>query len=177
MYDIRQCDLEEQEHFFGKEESPRMKWLNRASHLSLMGFSVLIFFFCVRLGIGKPQSPGPGFMPLLAAVLLFCLSFATIIVESRGAADDEGRKSSLGLKELTKPVCLVISLIGYAFLLNVLGYPVATFLLLFTLFSVTEPQQWRKNLVIAALVAVFSFLVFDKWLRVQLPDGIFLIGW
>jgi len=154
-----------------------MKWLNRASHLSLMGFSVLIFFFCVRLGIGKPQSPGPGFMPLLAAVLLFCLSFATIIVESRGAADDEGRKSSLGLKELTKPVCLVISLIGYAFLLNVLGYPVATFLLLFTLFSVTEPQQWRKNLVIAALVAVFSFLVFDKWLRVQLPDGIFLIGW
>jgi len=49
--------------------------------------------------------------------------------------------------------------------------------LLFTLFSVTEPQQWRKNLVIAALVAVFSFLVFDKWLRVQLPDGIFLIGW
>ena len=177
MYDIRQCDLEEQEHFFGKEESPRMKWLNRASHLSLMGFSVLIFFFCVRLGIGKPQSPGPGFMPLLAAVLLFCLSFATIIVESRGAADDEGRKSSLGLKELTKPVCLVISLIGYAFLLNVLGYPVATFLLLFTLFSVTEPQQWRKNLVIAALVAVLSFLVFDKWLRVQLPDGIFLIGW
>ena len=154
-----------------------MKWLNRASHLSLMGFSVLIFFFCVRLGIGKPQSPGPGFMPLLAAVLLFCLSFATIIVESRGAADDEGRKSSLGLKELTKPVCLVISLIGYAFLLNVLGYPVATFLLLFTLFSVTEPQQWRKNLVIAALVAVLSFLVFDKWLRVQLPDGIFLIGW
>jgi len=142
-----------------------------------MGFSVLIFFFCVRLGIGKPQSPGPGFMPLLAAVLLFCLSFATIIVESRGAADDEGRKSSLGLKELTKPVCLVISLIGYAFLLNVLGYPVATFLLLFTLFSVTEPQQWRKNLVIAALVAVFSFLVFDKWLRVQLPDGIFLFGW
>jgi len=177
MYDIRQCDLEEQEHFFGKEESPRMKWLNRASHLSLMGFSVLIFFFCVRLGIGKPQSPGPGFMPLLAAVLLFCLSFATIIVESRGAADDEGRKSSLGLKELTKPVCLVISLIGYAFLLNVLGYPVATFLLLFTLFSVTEPQQWRKNLVIAALVAVLSFLVFDKWLRVQLPDGIFLLGW
>ena len=177
MYDIRQCDLEEQEHFFGKEESPRMKWLNRASHLSLMGFSVLIFFFCVRLGIGKPQSPGPGFMPLLAAVLLFCLSFATIIVESRGAADDEGRKSSLGLKELTKPVCLVISLIGYAFLLNVLGYPVATFLLLFTLFSVTEPQQWRKNLLIAALVAVLSFLVFDKWLRVQLPDGIFLLGW
>jgi len=177
MYDIRQCDLEEQEHFFGKEESPRMKWLNRASHLSLMGFSVLIFFLCVRLGIGKPQSPGPGFMPLLAAVLLFCLSFATIIVESRGAADDEGRKSSLGLKELTKPVCLVISLIGYAFLLNVLGYPVATFLLLFTLFSVTEPQQWRKNLLIAALVAVLSFLVFDKWLRVQLPDGIFLLGW
>ena len=142
-----------------------------------MGFSVLIFFLCVQLGIGKPQSPGPGFMPLLAAVLLFCLSLARIIVESRGAADDEGRKSSLGLKELAKPAFLVIALIGYAFFLNVLGYPVATFLLLFALFSVTEPRHWRKNLVIAALVAVLSFLVFDKWLRVKLPDGIFLIGW
>jgi putative tricarboxylic transport membrane protein len=154
-----------------------MKWLNRAGNLSLMGFSVLIFFLCVQLGIGKPRSPGPGFMPLLAAVLLFCLSLATIIVESRGSAEDEERKSSLGLKELAKPISLVIALIGYAFLLNVLGYPVTTFLLLFGLFSVTEPQHWRKNLVIAALVAVLSFLVFDKWLRVQLPDGIFLIGW
>jgi len=154
-----------------------MKWLNRAGHLSLMGFSVLIFFLCVQLGIGKPQSPGPGFMPLLAAVVLFCLSLATIIVESRGASEDEGGKSSLGLAELAKPACLVIALIGYAFLLNVLGYPVTTFLLLFALFSVTEPQHWRKNLLIAALVAVLSFLVFDKWLRVKLPDGIFLIGW
>ncbi len=154
-----------------------MKWLKRAGHLSLMGFSVLIFFLCVQLGLGKPQSPGPGFMPLLAAILLFCLSLATIIVESRGTAEDEEGKSSLGLEELAKPACLVIALIGYAFLLNVLGYPVTTFLLLFGLFSVTEPRHWRKNLVIAALVAVLSFLVFDKWLRVQLPDGIFLIGW
>jgi energy-converting hydrogenase Eha subunit B len=50
-------------------------------------------------------------------------------------------------------------------------------LLLFVLFSITELHKWRKNLVIAAVIAILSFVVFDKWLRVQLPDGLFLVGW
>jgi putative tricarboxylic transport membrane protein len=154
-----------------------MKWLNRASNLSLMGFSVLIFFLCVQLGIGKPQSPGPGFMPLLAAVLLFTLSLLTIVIENRGHAEDKAEKTALGLEEIIKPSSLVISLLGYAFLLNILGYVIATFLLLFVLFSITELHKWRKNLVIAAVIAILSFVVFDKWLRVQLPDGLFLVGW
>jgi putative tricarboxylic transport membrane protein len=154
-----------------------MKWLNRSTNLALMGFSVLIFFLCLELGIGKPQSPGPGFMPLLAAVLLFCLTLLTMIFEIRKSNEGEERKSPLGLHELIKPGSLVISLVAYAFLLNVLGYVIATFLLLFVLFSFTEPQKWRKDLVSAAVIAVLSFVVFDKWLRVQLPDGILLIGW
>jgi putative tricarboxylic transport membrane protein len=154
-----------------------MKWLNRASNLSLMGFSVLIFVLCVQLGIGKPQSPGPGFMPLLAAVLLFTLSLLTIITENRGRAEEKAEKTALGLEMIIKPSSLVISLLGYAFLLNILGYVIATFLLLFVLFSVTELHKWRKNLVIAAVIAILSFVVFDKWLRVQLPDGLFLVGW
>lgn len=153
-----------------------MKWLNRISNLSLMGFSVLIVFLCVELGIGKPQSPGPGLMPSLAAVLLFSLSLLTFIFDIKGSNDEEG-KTSFRRQDLIKPFSLVVSLIGYAFLLDVIGYIVSTFLLLFVLFSMMEPQKWRKDMVIAAVVATLSFLVFDKWLHVQLPAGIFLIGW
>ncbi len=154
-----------------------MKWLNRISNLSLIGFSVLIVFLCVELGIGNPQSPGPGFMPSLAAVLLFSLSLLTIIFDIKGSVKEEEGKSSLRWEDLIKPFSLVASLIGYAFLLNILGYLVTTFLVLFVLFSITEPQKWRKDMVIAAIVATLSFLVFDKWLHVQLPSDIFLIGW
>jgi hypothetical protein len=44
---------------------------------------------------------------------------------------------------------------------------------MFMLFVIAEPQRWRKDLAIAAIVAALSYLVFHRWLGVQLPTGIF----
>jgi len=70
-----------------------MIWLDRIISLSLVGFSFLIFFSSLRLEIGNPQAPGPGFMPFLVSVLLFSLSLLVfILVEIKGLAiDEEGR--------------------------------------------------------------------------------------
>jgi putative tricarboxylic transport membrane protein len=115
-------------------------------------------------------------MPAIAAALLFALSLFTFFIELKGSSEEEG-KCSLKWKQLTKPMCLLISLIGYAFLLNIVGYIVATFLLMSILFLMTEQQEWRKDLVIAVIVSTLSYLVFNKWLHVPLPSGMFFTGW
>jgi putative tricarboxylic transport membrane protein len=159
-----------------KREETKMKWLNRIFSFFLIGFAVYIYYSCVGLGLGKPQAPGPGLMPALAAALLFVLALSTFIIEMKGSHGRE-EKSSLAWQDLARPLILLISLIGYAFLLDILGYLVATFLLLFILFSLTEPQKWRKELVIAAIVSTSSYLIFNKGLHVPLPAGLFFVGW
>lgn len=149
-----------------------MKWLERASSLFLIGFSILIFSLSLRLGIGKPADPGPGFMPFLASAVLFCLSSLILYAEVKGPDENRKEKSPTHLMDFAKPVCLLITLLGYAFLLGVIGFLSTAFLSMFAMFSFTEPQKWHRNIVAAALIAIASFILFSKWLQVQLPTGI-----
>ncbi|OGP62010.1 MAG: hypothetical protein A2170_11360 [Deltaproteobacteria bacterium RBG_13_53_10] len=150
-----------------------MTRLNRISSLFLMGFSVIIFFSSLQLGIGNPKSPGPGFAPLLASVLVFSLSLLVLIQGMR--VSEEKKRRPKDRNYLLKPTFLVLAVLGYSFLLNVLGYLVTAFLLMFAMFSIGEPKKLSRNLIIAAIVIIMSFILFRKLLGVQLPKGIFLI--
>lgn len=147
-----------------------MKWLERISSLFLMAFSVLIFWSSVRLGIGSPGDPGPGFMPILASVVLFGVSIVIFVIGIQGASEKES--SLTDLRGLTKPVCLVMILLGYAYLLGILGFLGAAFLAMFAMFSLAERRKWRLNLVISGITVIVGYIVFAKWLQVQLPAGI-----
>ncbi|MEI9475000.1 MAG: tripartite tricarboxylate transporter TctB family protein [Deltaproteobacteria bacterium] len=150
-----------------------MKWLNGISDLSLLGFSVFIFILSLKLGIGKIQSPGPGFMPSVVSVILFFLSLCAFVSRVKEPVKDEGKGRFMRWDYLRKPFALLAALIGYALVLDFLGYVISAFLLMFMLFVIAEPQRWRKDLAIAAIVAALSYIVFNRWLGVQLPTGIF----
>ncbi len=151
-----------------------MKWLNRISTLFLMGFSALIFFLSLKLGVGEVGDPGPGFMPCLSSVILFSLSSLVFITGMKGRDKDEKRRFPADHGYLLKPAFLVFAILGYSFLLDAVGYLITAFLLMFALFSISEPQKWPWNIVVAGVVVMTSFLLF-KWLGVQLPTGIFRI--
>jgi hypothetical protein len=71
------------------------------------------------------------------------------------------------------------TLFGYVFILEPLGYIVATLLLLLVQIRWVEDRPWTTSLLTAALAAVISFLIFGLWLKVLLPPGIIPIraGW
>jgi len=152
-----------------------MKILNRISPIFLMGLSVLIGFGSIKLGIGTPGNMGPGFMPFLASALLFILSL--LILKGLGGVD-EGKKErpSTGWKNLLKPGILIIALCVYMLFLNVLGYLLTAFLLMSQMLFISEPKKWYMNIALGAIIAILSFTLF-KWLQVQLPTGVFHIGW
>jgi putative tricarboxylic transport membrane protein len=152
-----------------------MKKLNRISSIFLMAFSILICWASLKLGIGSLGNMGPGFMPLLVSIILFILSLL-ILVGVGGGVQDKEENSSLSWRNLLKPGSLVIALFVYIFLLESLGYIVTTFLLMSHMLFMSEPKKRSKNIFIAAIVAILTFAGF-KGLQVQLPTGIFHIGW
>ncbi len=67
-------------------------------------------------------------------------------------------------------------LLGYIVLLEPIGFILATFLLMFGLFLDYRRRNYGWSLFFAAVTALVSYLVFEVWLRCQLPRG-FLPWW
>jgi putative tricarboxylic transport membrane protein len=65
----------------------------------------------------------------------------------------------------------LLILAAYTFLLDPLGYPLCTFLLVLFMLRVTDPQRWAFALGMAAITAVGSYVIFAIWLSVPLPRG------
>lgn len=146
-----------------------------------IGFSLFIMIFAYRLGLEDKtglegvRNPGPGLMPFLCAFPLLCIS-AYLLIDSilkrRHHADTrEVAKQEQGQTGYRKIAFVLLSLLGYAFLLNTLGYLITTFLALVLLFGVMG-SKWR-NAVIASLVTVLAtYFVFTR-LGLLFPEGIF----
>jgi putative tricarboxylic transport membrane protein len=96
---------------------------------------------------------------LLALLLLFQA------LTSRSSVTREGPG------RIAKVAALLVILAAYTFLLEPLGYPLCTFLLVLFMLRATDPQRWTVALGIAALTAVGSYVVFAIWLSIPLPRG------
>ena len=152
-----------------------MKKLNRISGLFLIGFSILICLGSIKLGIGTLGNMGPGFVPFLVSAILFILSLLILVgIGERYEGKEE--RSSLGWKKFLKPGGLIIALFGYTLLLETLGYMITTFFLMSHMLFISGPKKWSVNIFVAAIVVILSFAGF-RWLQVQLPIGVFHIGW
>ncbi|TAK07937.1 tripartite tricarboxylate transporter TctB family protein [bacterium] len=120
-----------------------------------------------KLPFGTVHNPGPGFFPwwtsavivLLASILLF----QALRSRSSTAREGPGR--------IAKVAALLVALSVYTFLLDPLGYPLCTFLLVLFMLRATDPQRWAVALSMAAITAVGSYIVFAIWLSVPLPRG------
>ena len=125
--------------------------------------------------MGDTKKPGPGFMPMLASVLIFSLSSFIFIREIKGHGPDIKKVPLKDQKYLFKQTILVIAILGYSVFLDLTGYLITIFFLMFVMFSISEATKWRRNIVIAAVVAILSYIIFKRLLRVQLPTGMFQI--
>ncbi len=153
-----------------------MKWPRRICNLFVIAFSVLIGYLSLDLGIGNPKQPGPGAMPLIASIFVFSLSLAVFIIERKPPKeeDDKFRRLIEG-GNLLKIVIFVVLLISYIFLMDITGFLIASFIFVFGMLSLTEGKKWCKNMLIAAIIVVTTFLVFYNLLGVYLPSGVFRI--
>ena len=156
-----------------------MKWKVWTSSLFLIGISILVSLASFKIGIGKSREPGPGFLPFLTSLVLLILSIIVLIKDLYASDHAGGEKNPFSADLLKKPTGLILILIGYTLLLKFLGFLITTFLLIFLMLFVFDPNPKKiwKFIVIGVIAANLSFIVFYKWLQVQLPMGVFQVGY
>lgn len=149
-----------------------MKISDKTSSLFWLAFAFCICFESIRLPLGTFSAPGAGFLPLCSGLILGILSFIQLLQAHR-------RKTKRELavfqdKEIWKNVVFVLgALFAYPAILQILGFMLTTFLFLLFLFRIIQPQRWILAIVGSAFAAFLSHLMFEIWLKAQLPKGIF----
>jgi putative tricarboxylic transport membrane protein len=123
-----------------------------------------------RINLGELTNPGPGFLPFLSGLILGGIALLRMVIGfCRKCSEKEKiwqERSRLPKVGLTLGVIVI-----YGLLLESLGFLLTTFLILVILFKSIEPQRWRTALSGALFSAVGAYLVFQVWLKVELPTG------
>ena len=144
---------------------------HRISSIILIVLAIIICIASVRIGLGTFHSPGSGFVPFSAAVLLGLFSVPTLIK----ASFEKNFKKDLQQEpvHLGKVIKTILALLVYISLLSTLGYLIGTFLLMLFLLKGIENLKWKWAVFTSIFAVLTSYFIFDVLLQCMLPVGFF----
>jgi len=130
---------------------------------------LFIVFYAPQFGIGSLSTPGTGFMPFLTGLIICGFATATFL---RAFLDKSTQVEKIwaGVK-FKKLILAILMLIAYALLLKPLGFIVDSFFLILFLTHYMGSQTWIRSILCAGLSSILSYLLFETWLKAQLPRG------
>ena len=149
-----------------------MRGLNKIPCLIWLGLGVFFTVGARKYGIGSLDEPGPGFFPLIGGVLL-CLAASSHLVQLMLKPQSGTSENGLWVEaHWGRSVVVVAGLVSYALTVDFLGFVIATFLLMFILFTLYDRTNFVFAIVGSLSVITITYFVFSIWLNVQFPAGI-----
>jgi putative tricarboxylic transport membrane protein len=117
--------------------------------------------------------PGPAFVPFWLGLVMACLAGMMLFRSLREKNPGEAWfPRGEGLRDL---LVVLAATVAYIALLNVTGMIIGTALYLVFLIKYLGKHAWWAALSIALGAAGFNWLVFVRWLRVPMPEGMLWI--
>src|SRR4030095_11864691 len=107
------------------------------------------------------------FFPFWISAVLFLLGLF-LLFQALTSRPSTGREGS---GRVAKVAALLVVLAAYTFLLDPLGYPLCTFLLVLFMLRATEPQPWTVALSMAAVTAGCLYVIFAFLFSGRLASG------
>ncbi len=150
-----------------------MEKANQFSSVFWLLLGGAIAFGSYRMGLGTLSHPGPGFLSFWCGFILASLSVLVFVKGRLSPREEAGTFRRLwGGTRWYKGLYVVAALVAYNFTFAYLGFILSTILLLLFLFKAIEPQKWSVAVSGALVASVASYVLFARWLDVQLPVGI-----
>jgi len=134
---------------------------------------VLICLLALRFDLGSFHAPGAGFLAFLAGSFIGLMGLVMIASKLFSSGKMPTQTSALPSSgERRRLIYTMVVLILYAVLMDPLGFIVSTTLAMFGLFFDWQTRNWFWSGFFAVATSLASYLVFEAWLRCQLPRGI-----
>jgi putative tricarboxylic transport membrane protein len=147
----------------------------RLAGLVLLASSVAILIAVTAIpGRGGYSTSGPRFVPLAVSVGLIVLSLL-FLARTLVRPDLELAETSAAEDDVTHwptPGLLVVALVAYAFVLEPLGYIVATAIFFVAVARLIGSSSLVRDVLVGLVLAVAVFTAFTQYLGVSLPGGL-----
>jgi hypothetical protein len=147
-----------------------MKNNDQRSGLFWLAIGLAVAITSGKYGLGSLSSPGPGFLPFLTGLIISILALV-VFVQQFSKKDREKVKDLWQKKNWLTMLIVLGALVLYALLFKLLGFLLDTFWLIAFLLRVMQPMSWIKVLAGAICAAGASYVIFQLWLKAQLPTG------
>jgi len=135
------------------------------------GLGLAVCLGSLQYKLGTPAAPGTGFMPFLTGLAICFFSGIGLIHATLRKRRGEGWSPVLQGVFWKNAMIILVSLLAYALLLFPLGFVITTTLFIAFLLRAIVPQRWSVVIACSILTAAASYLIFEVWLKAQLPKG------
>ncbi len=141
----------------------------------------VICYLSWRVHLGSFREPGAGFVAFVAGIALVIVGLLMSLSISfgkqpplSGQPSQTPQNGGRAFLHLPKAPLLytVAALVGYGLVINVLGYLITTFLVMFALFYDRGTNRLIPSALSSLVTVAATYLIFETWLRCQLPRGI-----
>jgi len=109
-------------------------------------------------------------LPICLSIMAIAICLIQIFIPARGAADETIAKAIAGF-QWTPCLLLTGLMLLYSLTFNLVGFAIATFLFLFTGFSILKEKRFVLSAAISASVVLFMWLVLTQMFDVYLDPG------
>jgi hypothetical protein len=143
--------------------------------------AALLLAFAVAFSAGAlkqyqwwgPGGPGPAFLPFWLGLVMACLAAMML---TRSLREKNAGAAWLPRGEGLRDMLVVLGVtVAFVALLRVTGMVLGTAIYLVVLVRYLGRHRWWLTLLVAAAAAGFNWLVFVRWLRVPMPEGMLWI--
>lgn len=139
---------------------------DQISGLMLLALGVFVGWQNRAYPLGSLQDPGPGYTPLLIAVVLGVIG---LLIALQGRASRP--VSEMQWPEAWRAVIIMAACAGATFALEPIGYRITIFALLVFFLGALERKKPLMVFTVAAAFSLLSFYLVGDVLRVPLPRG------
>jgi putative tricarboxylic transport membrane protein len=133
---------------------------------------ITISYLSTKYKVGTLDEPGPGVLPFICG-LLFILFALILLVRTQRAKGSEREKPLVFGPRYRKVLLIMLFMAAVTFFMETLGYLVSVFLLIIVPMFLLEPKRWVSILLLGVISSFLSYLLFDFYLGIPLPKGLF----
>lgn len=143
---------------------------DRISGIFWLIFAIFLSIESYRLGLGTLHKPGPGFLFFWASIAMGIMSMSILI--RAWTRKKEPGTTIFGKQNTLKIILVLISVFLYALFMEKIGFILVTLMLFIFLLGVIEKKRWPLAFFISFVVTAAAYLLFEVWLKSQLPKGL-----
>ena len=139
---------------------------DRIAGLALLLFAVLVMWEDRAFPLGTITKPGPGYMPMVLAIILAGMAILVIVAGGGSPA-----LAALDWSEKKHALAILVGCVFTALALERIGYRLTVILLVGLLLWVVERKGVAVTVAMALGLSLGTFYVFSTLLKVPLPLG------